>query len=125
MAASCFLASYCTCHPEPEYERLLLSSVTHPPVDANVVSRPMVIVEGVGVMMHATPLSSNSVHFDERTSVYLRSKDSDILRIMTSSEPREFLLIGVSPGHTEVEVQVDWDYEEPIPVTVEEWSGEE
>jgi hypothetical protein len=125
---ACFSASGCKKEKEPEepeYDWLSITRMTDPPVQVQLASLPIVIMEGIGVIVHTRPMSSTSTHFERSASVVVKSMDNDVLRIIEGEQSRQFLFIGVSPGNAEIEVRVGGRSVDTLPVTVEEWSGEE
>ncbi len=102
----------------PSYDGVDIETATSPPSAVFVNSREVEIPAGVSVLVEARVRSSNRHEFDASYDVELRSDDRNILRVEPGGARAEFILIGVRPGNTCVEVVVDDDIEDCIDTVV-------
>ena len=102
----------------PRYDGITLELYSAPPVPVRVHAEEIELSAGVAAAVDVKPLSSNQFDYYETDQVDLRSQDRAILRVEPTENPRRFVLIGVAPGETCVDVEVDYEDHGCIPATV-------
>ena len=102
----------------PRYDGIELELYSAPPVPVRVHATEIELSVGIAAAIDVRPLSSNQFDYYESDQLDLRSQDRDILRVEPTESPRRFVLIGVAPGETCVDIEVDYDERGCIPATV-------
>ena len=102
----------------PRYDGVVLELYSAPPVPVRVSGEEIEVAAGVAAAVDVKPLSSNQFDYYETDQLVLRSQDRDILRVEPTEAPRRFVLIGVAPGETCVDIEVDHEDRGCIPATV-------
>ena len=77
----------------------------------------------MAVVVEATPISDNANEYDSSYKLDFFSQDRDVFRVFRREDRREFVFVGVAPGNTCVEVEIDGRAEDCIDVTVEAPEG--
>jgi hypothetical protein len=103
---------------QPKYDGLGIEPVSTPPTSAKVRPHLFELPVGVAVVISVRPRSSGFEHYDSNTRVELVSLDRNIFDVRRRENEREFVLIGVAPGETCVEVRIDRTPEECIDAVV-------
>ncbi|TPV92900.1 MAG: hypothetical protein B7733_23360 [Myxococcales bacterium FL481] len=103
----------------PCYESLEVTAVTTP-ASAVVLSPGFELAAGTSVTVEVEPVSrSDRPAYNDHTWVGLVSQDPEIFRVEAdAADPRRFALVGVAPGETCVDVQINGFVEDCIPATV-------
>lgn len=104
----------------PRYDGLTITLNSEPPLPVNINDTVIELPVGIAVVIDVYPLSSTRFDYYESDQLALRSEDRDVLRVEPTSEPRRFIVIGVTPGETCVAVEVDHDDHGCIPARVVE-----
>ena len=102
----------------PRYDGITLELYSAPPVPVRVHAEEIELSVGVAAAVDIKPLSSNQFDYYESDQIDLRSQDRDILRVEPTENPRRFVLIGVAPGETCVDIEVDYEDRGCIPAAV-------
>lgn len=102
----------------PRYDGIELELYSAPPVPVRVHATEIELSVGIAAAIDVRPLSSNQFDYYESDQLDLRSRDRSILRVEPTEHPRRFVLIGVAPGETCVDIEVDYDERGCIPATV-------
>jgi len=103
----------------PDYAYLDVDPVSTPPVFVDITDASITLPAGIAVVVKASPRSGNSEDYDENNQLDLISQDRDVLTTFRRDDPRQFVLAGVFEGETCVEVRIDGDVKDCIPVLVE------
>ena len=114
--ASVLLLSLAAC--QPKYDGLIIEPVSTPPTSVTVRPFLFELPVGVAVVISVRPRSSGFEHYDSNTRVELVSLDRSVFNVQRREKDREFVLVGVSPGETCVEVRVDGVPQECIEAVV-------
>ena len=102
----------------PRYDGLEIELFSAPPVPVRVDGAEIELSVGVAAAVDVKPLSSNQFDYYETDQLELRSQDRAVLRVEPTEQPRRFVLIGVAPGETCVDIEVDYEDHGCIPATV-------
>lgn len=102
----------------PRYDGVEITLHSEPPIPVRVSDAEFELPAGIAVAIDVKPLSSNQFDYYESDQLELRSDDRQILRVEPTENPRRFILIGVAPGDTCVQLEVDYDAHGCIPATV-------
>ena len=104
----------------PSYMAVELEAVSNPPVGVTTTIRDDEVEIPVGVVMavKVTPLSDNATPYERSDRVRLRGKDTSILDVEPTEDERVFVLIGVSPGNTCIEVEINGSNKDCIDASV-------
>ncbi|HEY0137066.1 MAG TPA: hypothetical protein VGB85_23445 [Nannocystis sp.] len=102
----------------PRYDGVVLELYSAPPVPVRVNGEEIEVAAGVAAAVDVRPLSSNQFDYYESDQLVLTSQDRDILRVEPTEAPRRFVIIGVAPGETCVDIEVDYEDHGCIPATV-------
>ena len=102
----------------PRYDGLEFKLHTEPPVPVRISGEEIELPVGIAVAVDVTPLSSGRFDYYESDQLDLDPEDRSVLRVEPTGDPRRFIMIGVSPGETCVEVEVDYDRHGCIPARV-------
>ncbi|MCP4601119.1 MAG: hypothetical protein GY847_11445 [Proteobacteria bacterium] len=103
---------------KPEYEQLSISPRTSPPSFVDVRSEPILLTAGAATLVEVDPISAKRKDYEDDTVVELDSLNQNIFDVRSSIEAGEFVLIGVAPGTTCMQVRIDGHFEECINVQV-------
>ena len=103
---------------QPRYDGIELTLSSTPPVPVRVSGEEIEIPLGIAVAVDVAPQSSTRFNYYEDDPLELRSQDRDILRVELTENPRIFVLVGVNPGETCVEIEVVGEDHGCIPATV-------
>ena len=102
----------------PSYGTVEFEAVSNPPVPVTIRSFLIEMPAGVAAVVRARPISENRNEYDSSYKVDLFSADRDILVVERRPSRREFVLIGVNPGSTCLEVEIDGRPEDCIDVEI-------
>lgn len=103
------------------YDSLDIDLLSSPPATVDIDPTRIEIPAGVSVLVYAFPVSANNTDYNERkVKLRLRSDDPFVFDVRETGEADEFILIGVMPGQTCMEVSVMGEVEECIPVRIRE-----
>lgn len=105
----------------PEWGTLEFDLVSTPPTSHVLIDRfgeHVSIPESIAVVVNAHPISDNGVDYDEEERVELVSSNPAIFLVYRRPQRNEFVFVGVSAGTTCVEVRIDGEAEDCIPVQV-------
>ena len=102
----------------PRYDGIELELYSAPPVPVRVHATEIELSVGIAAAIDVRPLSSNQFDYYDSDQLDLRSQDRAVLRVEPTGNPRRFVLIGVAPGETCVDIEVDHDERGCIPATV-------
>lgn len=116
LALAAMLLSLGAC--QPQYAGLSIEPVSTPPTTVTVRPHLIELPVGVAVVIAVRPRSSSSEFYSSSTRVDLVSLDRSVFNTQRREDPREFVLVGVAPGETCVEVRIDGAPEECIDVVV-------
>jgi hypothetical protein len=103
---------------EPEYDESRLSQQSNPPGEVYLTGETLDVPAGIAVLVRVDPRSSSKEPYSSDTDVELRAKDTGILNVKRGLEVRQFVLIGISPGNTCLEVVINGTVEECIDTMV-------
>ncbi len=103
---------------QPHYDGLELTLSSEPPVPVRISGEEIELPVGIAVAVEVEPQSSGRFNYYEDDPLELRSQDREILRVEVTEDPRIFVLVGVSPGETCVEIEVVGEDHGCIPATV-------
>ena len=92
--------------------------LTPPPVSAAISGDRMEVAVGIAVGFQAVPTRGGD-EVDEEVNVDFTSDDPNIAGIARTTEPRGFVVFGVSEGKTTVTMVVDGAEVLSVPVTVD------
>ncbi|MEM6989950.1 MAG: hypothetical protein AAF721_05620 [Myxococcota bacterium] len=107
----------------PSYGSIDFDAVSTPPVSVTVRSFLIDMPAGIAVVVRVKPISDNANDYDASYNVDLFSQDRDVLTVHRRNSRREFVLVGVNPGETCLEVEIDGRPEECIDVEITEPEG--
>ena len=112
------MASLAGC--QPEFSTVELEAVSSPPVGVTTVVRDdeVEVPAGVAIAVEVTPLSGNSTPYSGEDKIRLHGRDESVLDAEPTEERRVFVLIGVSPGTTCIEVEINGSEKTCIDATV-------
>ncbi|HFE45757.1 MAG TPA: hypothetical protein ENJ18_09765 [Nannocystis exedens] len=102
----------------PDYGSIEVEVGSSPPVPVSIRSRDFQVPVGISVLINVTPISDNNNEYVETDTVELTSQDRAILDVEPGPEDRSFVLVGVDPGSTCVEVAINGSVEDCIPTEV-------
>lgn len=102
----------------PRYDGVDITLHSEPPVPVRVSDNEFELPAGIAVAIDVKPLSSNQFDYYESDQLELRSDDRQVLRVEPTENPRRFILIGVAPGDTCVQLEVDYQNHGCIPAAV-------
>ena len=102
----------------PRYDGIEIELHTEPPVPVRVSNDEFELPAGIAVAIDVKPLSSNQFDYYNSDQLELRSDDRQVLRVEPTENPRRFVLVGVNPGTTCVQLEVDYEKHGCIPATV-------
>ncbi len=102
----------------PRYDGVDIDLHSEPPVPVRVSDNDFELPAGIAVVIEVKPLSSNQFDYYESDQLDLRSDNRQVLRVEPTGDSRRFVLIGVAPGQTCVQVEVDYRDRACIPAVV-------
>ena len=102
----------------PDYSHVDLEPLSTPPAPVSVRGSRVELPAGMAVVVAAELQSDNSQQYDESSSLDLLSADRYIFTTYQREEYDQFVLVGVNPGETCMDVMVDGRREGCVPVTV-------
>jgi hypothetical protein len=73
---------------------------------------------GVAVVVEAELLSDGTRPYDDSFALDLLSQDRVVFTTYQREDPREFVLVGINPGETCMDVVINGDAEDCVPVTI-------
>jgi hypothetical protein len=100
-----------------EYAGLELDVISASPTPPSVQPDAITLVAGQAVLVAATPLSSGR-DYDDGDQLTLTPDDGDVFDVYAGTEQREFVLVGLRPGRSCLEVRVQRRREDCIDVRV-------
>jgi hypothetical protein len=100
---------------EPRYEQLDTHVESSPPTAVAVGNDEFRITSGVAVVITASPNSGSAVEYDDSDDLELISGDAEVLEVLPGQSDREFAIVGVWPGETELVVKVNGEECDRIP----------
>jgi hypothetical protein len=103
---------------QPSYAGLSIEPVSIPPTSVTVRSHLFELPVGVAVVISVRPRSSSQEPYASSAWIELVSLDRSVFEVKRRDDPREFVLVGVAPGETCVEVRIDGVPEECIDAVV-------
>ncbi|MBL4687473.1 MAG: hypothetical protein JKY37_22950 [Nannocystaceae bacterium] len=119
LAVACLSATAC----QPSYQAIEFNTISSPPVNVTIRDFLIEMPAGVGAAVRVSPISANNNEYDSGQRIDLRSQDRDVLTVYRRKSRREFVLVGVNPGTTCLEVVIDGRGEECIDVEISEPAG--
>jgi len=108
---------------KPEYESLSIEPKTNAPKAMTLNEERIVITEGIAVLVEVEPVSGSRRDFGYDTKIELESKDDEVFEALPTDDDDEFVLIGVTPGETCMDVWVADEHRECISVQVSAAEG--
>lgn len=102
----------------PDFDHVELELVTLPPVPVSVGQRNVDMPVGIAVGVIATPFDTTGEKMDDDVVLDLVSDNETVIGVESSVDDRSFVLFGVGPGTTSIEVEIDHLKRAEIPVTV-------
>lgn len=102
----------------PHYEGIALTLHSEPPVPVRIDDQEIEIPAGIAVAVDVKPLSSGRFEYLVTDPLELRSQDRDVMRVEPTEDSRRFVFVGVAPGDTCIEIEVDYDDHGCIPARV-------
>jgi hypothetical protein len=103
---------------QPNYAGISIEPVSTPPTSVTVRPHLFELPVGVAVAISVRPRSSSNEPYHSNARVELVSLDRNIFDVKRRDDAREFVLVGVAPGETCVEVRIDGVPEECIDAVV-------
>lgn len=118
MFSLCALLAFAACGDDgPRYAGVEFDVNSAPPVPVSLTNNAIDISAGISVKVEVTPLSSED-RYTNRHQLDLRPRNPDVLFVYLTEEPRNFVLVGVRPGESCLEVIINREEQECIPVRV-------
>lgn len=106
----------CGCRPsEPEYDYFTLREPTNPPGPAVVTPREIELVEDTAAAFKSWPVSGNEIEYGGPEDFDIRSRDESVMAVYPASDDYQWVVHGVRPGETCIEVVVRDVVEDCIP----------
>ena len=102
----------------PDFSHVELEALSTPPVPVSVRGSRVELPAGVAVAVKAELFSESARPYDDTYSLDLLSQDRVIFTTYPRAEPYEFVLVGVNPGETCMDVVIDGDAEGCVDVVV-------
>lgn len=103
---------------EPRYAGLEFDIVSAPPTPVSIQTTSIELVQGVAVRVDVTPVSRGQ-RYRERDLLSLRSRDAERFAVYAGEESdRSFVFVGLRAGESCLEVTINRDLEECIPVRI-------
>ena len=102
----------------PDFGHVELEPLSTPPVPVSVRGSRVELPAGVAVAVKAELFSESARPYDDTNSLDLLSQDRVIFTTYPRAEPYEFVLVGVNPGETCMDVVIDGDAEGCVDVVV-------
>ena len=102
----------------PDFSHVDLEPLSTPPVPVSVRGSRIEMPAGVAVVVRATLQSDNARPYDESFTLDLLSADRVVFTTYVRPEADEFVLVGVNPGETCMDVVINGDVEGCVPVTI-------
>lgn len=103
---------------EPRYAGLEFDVVSSPPTPVSINTTHIELVEGIAVRVDVEPVSRGE-RYHERDRVALRARDAERFAVYLGEEhDRSFVFVGLRPGESCLEVTINRELEECIPVRV-------
>lgn len=106
------------CGCAPDFSHVDLEPLSTPPVPVSVRGSRIEMPAGVAVVVRAELHSETSRPYDDHYSLDLLSQDRVIFTTYPRAERDEFVLVGVNPGETCMDVVIEGDVEGCVPVTI-------
>lgn len=103
---------------QPSFGYLEVTVRSSPPLPVSVRDHRFELPVGVAVLIAVEPMSDNINDYVETDRLDLSPSDAAILDIEPGPESRTFVLIGVNPGETCVDVYINGRAEQCIPAVV-------
>jgi hypothetical protein len=103
---------------QPSYNGIAIEPVSTPPTSVTVRPHLFELPVGVAVAISVRPRSSSHEPYASNARVELVSLDRNVFDVKRRDDRREFVLVGVAPGETCVEVRIDGVPEECIDAIV-------
>jgi hypothetical protein len=101
----------------PDFERIDFANRTTPPVTTVIAYEGIEFKVGIAVATIATAVADGE-DMDEETVIGLEPVNSDVIGVDPTIEANSFVIYGVGPGTTTINVEIDGELEGEIPVTV-------
>jgi hypothetical protein len=114
-AAAIVLAAFALSACGPRYDRLDITLKSSPPTATTTESNSIEIISGVAVVVHVEPISGSPTDYEETDEVSLSSENTGVLEVLHGHTEREFALVGVWPGETDLVVSVNGHVRDHIP----------
>jgi hypothetical protein len=97
----------CGCGPSaPEYDYLFLRDLTNPPAPAVVHPRQIELMEDTAAAFQSWPVSGNEIAYTEDDVFLLQSRDVSVMEVLTTTDDYQWVVHGVAPGKTCIEIVV-------------------
>lgn len=101
----------------PQYRAITFQLRSQPPHPVQLDDEQIEISVGVAASVRAVLHSSTMIEYVDEP-LDLDSQDGDVLQVVPGSGTYNFVLIGIREGETCIEVEVDFEVQECIPVRV-------
>jgi hypothetical protein len=102
---------------QPRYTGLELDALSSPPESVGLTVDRIEIPAGIAVQVKAT-IHSTGQNYHADDLLVLRSDDDDVLTVYATESAREYVLVGVHPGATCLNVKINRAEKECIEVRV-------
>lgn len=102
----------------PQYQTITFELRSQPPLPVRISADEIEIPAGIAVSVHATLESSTRIEFVPDDALDLDSQDRGILLSDATPGSHNFVLVGVAVGETCLQVEVEYEEQECIPVRV-------
>jgi hypothetical protein len=112
------LAMFVTAGCAPDFSHVELEPLSTPPVPVSVRGSRVEMPAGVAVVVEAQLQSDNSRPYDDSFQLDLLSQDRVVFTTYPREEERQFVLVGINPGETCMDVVIDGDAEGCVPVMI-------
>lgn len=118
MRRTLFIAGALLVGCAPDFSHVELEPLSTPPVPVSVRGAEIELPAGVAVVVRAELFSDSARPYDENHSLDLLSADRVVFTTYQREDDREFVLVGVNPGETCMEVVINGHVEDCVPVIV-------
>lgn len=102
----------------PDYHTVRLSTESNPPAAVNIRGNRVELPAGIAVVIEAELVSRTNEDYPGRGELELYSADRNVFEVYPRPSHEEFVIVGISPGTTCMDVVVDGRQEDCIDVTV-------
>jgi hypothetical protein len=109
---------------QPQYEQLEVRVAGEPRDGTVVAAEQFRVPVGTATAIRVAPIASGRRDYEPFHLVELRSRNESVLGVLEGPELDVFVLLGVAPGETTVDVSIRGRHVDEIPGEVIEQAGE-